>query len=271
MQRISGWKFVVVSLAIFVLGAGPAFGASTEILRLKFSETVVGGAYAQGQVIFDGVAPNQDGTVQLLGTAPGFLTQVTNPVSSFGQALKFGTTSCTDAGCTQLGHVSIPDTTGIFSPHTQNFEWGASVRLNALPTGTGMNVVQKGRSGNPDMWKLQLDGGVASCVIRVDGGALAIAKTDSALPVGRTFKLRCKRVSGVLTLTVTELIEDGMPPVDPPPAPVVYGATPTSGSAAGELNDFGPTNAVFVGGKGTIKQADQLRDTVIDTVTYWAG
>jgi hypothetical protein len=259
-------KPLVLGVSLALVCTGPAFAVSSEILRLKFSETVSGGQYAQGQVAFDGIAPSQDGTVDLLGTAPGFLTQVSSPISGFGSAMKFGTTSCTATACTQLGHVRIPDSAGVFAPLSGNFEWGATVQLTALPTGQGMNVVQKGRSGSPDMWKLQLDGGVASCIIKVDGATAAnFGKAASPqLTVGRNYKLRCKRVSGVLTLTVTEFAADG--------TQLSQNVYPkTQGVSLGNLNDFGTANSVYVGGKGTASSPDQLRDAVLDTVTYWAG
>lgn len=265
-MRTLGWKSVVVGLTLVLVAATPAFAASTEVLRLKFSETVTGGQYADGQTVFDGIAPNQNGVVDLLGTSPGLLTQVTSPIAGFGPAMKFGTTSCTSSACSQLGHVRIADTAGVFSPGTGNFEWGATVQLTALPTGQGMNVIQKGRSGTPDMWKLQLDAGKASCVIKVDGAATAdFAKASSpTLTVGKNYKLRCKRVGGVLTLTVTEFAADGSQL-----GQTIY--PKTSGISAGNLNDFGTATSVYVGGKGTTNNPDQLRDTILDTVTYWAG
>jgi hypothetical protein len=261
---------VAACLAIPVF-AGPAFGVSTEILRLKFDETTTGGNYAQGQTVFDAVAPNQNGTVELLGTTPGFVTQVTSPISGFGKAMRFGTTSCTLTACTQLGHVKIPDSAGVFAPMGGNFEWGATVQLSALPlpADQGMNVIQKGRSGIafPDMWKLQLDAGKASCVIKIDGASPATnyAKAESpTLTVGHNYKLRCKRVGGVLTLTVTEFAANG--------TQLNQNVYPnTGGTAVGVLDDFGTATSVYVGGKGTASSPDQLRDTILDTVTYWAG
>jgi len=71
-------------------------------------------------------------------------------------------------------------------------------------------------------------------------------------------------VSGVLTLTVTEFAADG--------TQLNQNVYPmTQGVSSGNLNDFGTANSVFVGGKGTISSPDQLRDTILDTVTYWAG
>lgn len=250
--------------------AGPAYAVSTEILRLKFDETVVGGNYAQNQPVFDAIGTAQDGTVDLQGTSPGFITQVTSPISGFGKAMKFGTTSCPGSTCSQQGFIKIEDSTpAVFSPGSNNFEWGATVQLTALPgAGTmGMNVIQKGRSGTEDMWKLQLDAGKASCVVKVDGAAAVdFAKAASpTLTVGHNYKLRCKRVGGVLTLVVTEFAANGTQIG----SPVVY--PNTGGTAAGPLDHFGAADDVYVGGKGTATSPDQLRQTILDTVTYWAG
>ena len=213
----------------------------------------------------------QNGTLDLQGTAPGFITQVTSPISGFGKAMKFGNAGCGATSCTQQGTVRILDPAGAFTPGPNNFEWGATVQLTGLPTGMGMNVIQKGRSGinSPDMWKLQLDGGKASCVVKVDGAASAQfgkASTPQALTVGHNYKLRCKRVNGVLTLTVTEFAANG----SQIGAPVVHQMSP-GGVSAGDLSQFGPDDAVYVGAKGTLSSPDQLRDTILDTVTYWAG
>jgi hypothetical protein len=250
--------------------AGPAFGVSTEILRLKFDETVSGGNYAQGQTIFDAIGTPQNGTLDLQGTSPGFITQVTSPISGFGKAMKFGNAGCGSSTCTSQGVIKIEDSAaGVFTPASGNFEWGGTVQLTASPTGMGMNVIQKGRSGTEDMWKLQLDFGKASCVIKVDGAPVAnFAKAESpTLTVGHNYKLRCKRVSGVLTLVVTEFAADG----SQIGSPVTYPNTGPAGSAAGNLNNFGAADDVFIGAKGTASSPDQLRDTILDTVTYWAG
>ena len=248
--------------------AGPAFGVSTEILRLKFDETVVAGNYAQGQTIFDNLAPAQNGTLDLQSTAPGFITQVNSPISGFGKAMKFGNAGCGVATtCTQQGVIKIEDTTAnVFTPNDGNFEWGGTVQLTALPVADsmGMNVIQKGRSGTEDMWKLQLDAGKASCVVKVDNGVVAKAASPT-LTVGHNYKLRCKRVAGVLTLMVTEFAANGSQIGSPTP----YSST--GGSAAGWLDHFGSADDVYIGAKGTPSSPDQLRDTILDTVTYWAG
>ncbi len=250
--------------------AGPAFGVSTEILRLKFDETVTAGNYAQGQTIFDNVAPAQDGILDLQGTAPGFITQVSSPISGFGKAMKFGNAGCGASSCTSQGVIKIEDSVpGVFTPGSGNFEWGGTVQLTNTISGMGMNVIQKGRSATEDMWKLQLDGGKASCVIKIDNASpastFAKAETTSALTVGHNYKLRCKRVSGVLTLVVTEFAANG----SQIGSPVTY--VNTGGSAVGNVNNFGAADDVYIGAKGTPSSPDQLRDTILDTVTYWAG
>jgi len=252
-------------LAVLVF-AEPAFGVSTEILRFKFDETLTGGQYAQGQVIVDAMGPNaENGVLDLQGTPAGFITQVTSPIRGFGKAMKFGTTTCGPSSCTNQGVIKIEDSVpGVFTPGINNFEWGATVQLTAPSTDMGMNVIQKGRSGTEDMWKLQLDLGNASCVVKVDGGAVAKAASPQ-LTVGHNYKLRCKRVSGTLTLTVTEFAADG----SEIGTPVVYPST--GGSAAGMLDHFGTADDVYVGSKGTVSNPDQLRNTILDTVTYWAG
>lgn len=123
-------------------------------------------------------------------------------------------------------------------------------------------------SGTSDMWKLQLDGGVASCIVKVYGAAGANygKAASTTLLVGHNYTLRCKRVSGALTLTltVTEFAADGTQ-LNQTICPS------TQGVSAGNLNDFGTANSVYVGGKGTAGSPDQLRNTILDTVTYSAG
>lgn len=263
---LRSWKPLALGITVVLAGAGPALAVPTETLRLDFGETVTNGQYAQGQAVVDGIAPNEDGTVDLVGTAPGFVTQVASPVGGSGTAMQFGTTSCSATACSQLGHLEIPDGTAAFSPRSGDFEWGAVVQMTALPTGPGMNVVQKGRSRTPDMWKLQLDGGYASCIVKVNGATPSGfgRAVSSQLSVGRAYDLRCRRAGGALTLTVTELSSDGTRLHQD-----VY--SKTSGVSGGSLDDFGHANAVFVGGKGRSSRPDQLRDTILDTVTYGSG
>ena len=265
--------FVAACLAVPAF-AGPAFGVSTEILRLKFDETTTGGQYAHNDVIVDAMGAAQNGTLDLQGTAPGFITQVASPISGFGKAMKFGNANCPPLAstCTQQGVVKIEDSIpGVFTPGSGNFEWGATVQLTATPAGMGMNVIQKGRSGTEDMWKLQLDTGKASCVIKIDNASpasnYAKAETTNPLTLGHNYKLRCKRVSGALTLVVTEFAANG----SQIGVPVTYANGGPPGSATGNLNNFGSADDVYVGAKGTPSNPDQLRDTILDTVTYWAG
>ena len=255
--------------------AGPAFGVSTEILRLKFDESLGAGVvnYPTGQVIADNVAPAQDGVLDLQGTSAGFITQVTSPISGFGKAMKFGNAGCGTSTCTSQGVIKIEDSTsGVFTPGSGNFEWGATVQVTSAVTGTmGMNVIQKGRSATEDMWKLQLDGGKASCILKIDNATPASnfgrAETTSPLTVGSNYKLRCKRVGTALTLVVTEFAANGTQIG----LPVTYTNSGPVGSATGTLDHFGSADDVFIGAKGTPNSPDQLRNTIIDTVTYWAG
>lgn len=259
------------ALAVFTVAIvpAPAVAASSVEARYAFAEAVSGGRYAHGQAILDVAGRAQSGSVVLAPTSAGLLTQVPNPIRSSGTAVQFGDAGCQASGatvrCARLGRVSIPSPSG-FSPRASNFAVEATIRFTAAPpagAAGGMNLVQLGNSLTPDEWKLQVDYGKPSCVVRASPGVASFVARPTALTVGVSYRLRCARVGSQLSLTVTPLGAGG---IGTPEAPRV---APTS--AGGYLDEFGAVPAIQIGSKGSTINPDQLANAVVDDITYALG
>lgn len=115
--------------------------------------------------------------------------------------------------------VAISDLKGVdsLSPGLADFEFGADFSLDAAPTEShdadstdnGDNLVQRGLADEPTQYKIQLDGRVPSCYLRLSPEdqpevMQSVAITDPLLVPVLTgwYRVRCVRTSTALTLTL---------------------------------------------------------------------
>lgn len=244
-----------------------AVAAPTDVARFTFDDNAAG-ASRHGQSVRHAGAAMAPAVV-LSPASSTHLTTVTNPVAGRGRALRFGDADCRGSSpvrCARLARVSVPAGSGSLSPGTRNFSYGAMVRLTAAPrTGAagGMNVMQLGLSSTADMWKLQLDGGAPSCVVRNDGRS-ATVRRPTALKPGVPYRLQCTRTNGRLTLAVTPIYSSGVAG----PAEAIRTA---AASSAGSLVSFGSAPMFHIGSKGSTTNPDQLSNAIVDDVFVAMG
>ena len=94
-------------------------------------------------------------------------------------------------------------------PGTQQFRWGASVKLAKAPITGSSNVVQKGVANTGSQWKLQIGArqGRANCVLVGQGSAkVYLVRSSTGIADGQWHTVMCQRSGPVLAVYV-----DGQP------------------------------------------------------------
>jgi hypothetical protein len=106
----------------------------------------------------------------------------------------------------------VPSSGTALSPGRADFEFGAVFRLDAQSQGrtddNGNNAFQRGLSGQPAMFKLELDGGRPSCTVKGTAGK-AIVRSGTTVTHDAWYEATCSRVAGKLTVAVTALGSSG--------------------------------------------------------------
>ena len=192
-----------VLIMMSVLIAPPLDGEAltNRFLWLNFDQANLGTATGQ---------PIRNSGTALADVA---LVQVNNPDSHFelsqsgGLALELPDYSGVSEGSYAAVRVT-PLGGDWLSPGRSNFRFGADVRLNQISIGTsidnGNNVMQRGLWTDTMQFKLEVDDGKASCVIRGDEGRVRATSTTS-LKSGTWYRLRCYRAGSQVHLTVWQL------------------------------------------------------------------
>lgn len=85
------------------------------------------------------------------------------------------------------------------NPGDAPFSFGATVNVRQLTQGA--NVLQKGHFNDPVQWKLQVDKGVPSCVVK-DGRRRVIVVAHIELETGQWYNLECQKGDGYVALRV---------------------------------------------------------------------
>lgn len=105
------------------------------------------------------------------------------------------------------------DEVGPLSPGTRRFDYGADLRLDTISTGrvedNGNNVVQRGLSSDPSMFKLEIDAdGRPGCIVKGRSGEVR-AFSVQPLNAGTWYRIRCERRARVLRVLVSEYLPSG--------------------------------------------------------------
>lgn len=151
------------------------------------------------------------------------------------------------------------------SPGTRDFVWGADFRIDKDSFGSaidnGDNLVQRGLSNHPTMFKAEVDGDRAACTVIGDEGTQIIRASERVRP-GWWYRLRCQRAGDELAVFVTEYEPSG-------------GISSYASRIAGPIGDVTmptPETPLTVGGKigadgGILDDAsDQFNGVVMNPV-----
>jgi PKD repeat protein len=228
---------VLLSLTLLVLGVAGAArgdGAPANSLTMQVvgtTGTVVSGA---GQFSVGGDTPVRVAVAHLSG---GNVKVVAGPDSAT-QAIEFP--AYVASGTYPRAVVSVTPTSGeALSPRASDFEYGAVFRLNATSSGrsidNGDNLFQRGLYEDPSQFKLQLDHGYPSCLVRGSAGQVFASSSTKVIP-GMWYRASCSRVGSRVTVKVVPYGSNAIP--------VSVATTGTSGTLT-----FPSSQPAAIGGK----------------------
>lgn len=177
--------------------------ALVKALLLDFDES--DGVLRAGARIPSGLPNGPRGEVSMAGRDPQPLRLVTGRTGE-GHAVAF------PAPCPKGREKTCPkEIIEVYpniavAPGKDDFEWGASVRLERSETSKGSNILQKGFSlGGGSQWKLQVDGdkGHPSCVlVGLDDAEIHEVSAEVTVADGEWHDVVCRRDTDVLVITV---------------------------------------------------------------------
>lgn len=205
-MQVSRVTLAVVGAALVAgtVGAAVPAGAAGPPDRL----TVAAGG-ALGQVV---TGPGQlalgGGTEVSVGVARrdgGQARVVAGPGPALPRAISFP--SFAPSGAYPRAVVTlVPRSGGALAPGGADFTYGAVLRTSGSGADRaardGDNVFQRGRHGDPSMFKLQVDGGHASCVVKGLAGRV-VARSSVRVPAGVWHRIACSRAGSRVTVEVT--------------------------------------------------------------------
>jgi hypothetical protein len=145
--------------------------------------------------------------------------------------------------------ISNATATDLLDPGTSAFSFGADFVLNtasATPESkdNGDNLIQRGLANSATQYKIQIDAGKPSCVMR-QGTSTITAKATEVIARGTWYRAICQRTAAggvtTVTLTVTRLSTGAQVPTKPGTGPLLdLGiATTVPMSVGGKLGDTG--------------------------------
>jgi len=250
----------LMSSAVACAGAlvASAQAAGTSNLGLQAvgtTGTIVTGA--------DHFAASGDTTVNIsVGSLSGGTTRVVaGPDSDLPNAVQFP--SYVRSGTYPRAVVRLLQSSGdALSPGASDFEYGAVFRLNAVSSGrsadNGNNLFQRGLYADRAQFKLQIDSGYPSCLVKGSTGRV-FAKSNVKLAPDTWYRATCSRIGSRVAVAVTR-----------------YGAASTvSRSVGGSIGTltFGSSVRASIGGKlsnsgALVSSTDQFNGAV---ASVWVG
>ncbi|NHC22916.1 LamG domain-containing protein [Nocardioides sp. IC4_145] len=171
--------------------AVPTALAATPVLRLTFDEQV---SWRSGSVVLDG-AGSARGTVVGRGT-------LTSVGGGSGRGVRYPCATCGRVV------VEVPDDPAL-DPGTGDLEVAVDVRMTREESRRTMNVVQKGYSNETGgQYKLQVDYGRPSCVIRSSRGRVLVEATSTTADVadGAWHHVACVRTASHVSVLVDGVV-----------------------------------------------------------------
>ena len=234
--RLLAASVASVGLALSVACVPAASAADLGSLEV----TVDGGLGA----LIGGIAPLRvvgDTTVAVRTASldGGELTVVPGPDADLPKAVHFPAYDA--SGLYPRAVLSLTPLLGdALNPGSDDFKYGAVFKVDATSSGRtsddGDNVFQRGRFADDSIFKLQVDHGRASCLVKGSAGSVLV-KTPTQVPDETWLTATCARVGSRVTVTVT--------PYD--------GGSTVSASESGDTGElsFDPARPASVGGKLT--------------------
>lgn len=99
------------------------------------------------------------------------------------------------------------------NPGARAFTWGAEFRIDKLSAGSpfdnGDNLVQRGLSSQPALYKAEIDGDRPACTVRGDAGELIVRAPERIRP-GWWTQIQCTRTASELAVFVTVYDPQGL-------------------------------------------------------------
>ena len=213
------WRRIDVPVAVAVIAVGlllsacgsggagsePSSGppALTKVLSLDFEKAA--GPLDTGARIGSAMADGPGGKVELGGAKQQPLRLVSGR-NKQGHGVAFPSPCPPSVTATCPKAIIQVDDDASLDPGPADYEWGASVLLEAGETSKGSNIIQKGFSvGGGSQWKLQVDGvnGHPSCVVVGQGeSTIHDVYADVTIADGTWHDVSCHREAGKLVISV---------------------------------------------------------------------
>ncbi len=235
-----GARGLGVLLPLTLLGLGTVGAAAGDVAANSLTMSAVGtpGTIVTGPDQFS-VGGDTPVRIAVARISSGNAKVVAGPDATT-RAIEFP--SYVKSGTYPRAVVTATPTSGdALSPGASDFEYGAVFRLNATSSGrtidNGDNVFQRGLYEEPSQFKLQLDHGYPSCLVRGSAGQV-FASSSLKVTADRWYRATCSRVGTRVTVQVA--------PYGSTAAPVSAVANGSSGTLT-----FPATEPAAIGGKVT--------------------
>ncbi len=249
-----------MSLAVGGAGALLASAEAAGTSRLALQAVGTTGTLVTGPDHF-AVAGNTKVSISVGSLSGGTTRVVAGPDSSLPKAVQFP--SYVGSGTYPRAVVRLLQSSGdALSPGASNFQYGAVFRLNTVSSGrsvdNGNNLFQRGLYADRAQFKLQIDHGYPSCLVKGSAGRVFVRSSVKVTP-GTWYRTTCSRVGSRVTVAVSR-----------------YGAATTvSRSVAGSSGTltFGSSVRASIGGKlaysgAVLSSTDQFNGAV---ARVWVG
>jgi hypothetical protein len=183
-------------------------------------------------------------SVEAVDLGGGTTTVIAGPDANLPTAVDFP--NFVEATTYPRAVLAVTPTAGeAFSPGSADFEYGAVFKLDwtssgAEATDNGDNIFQRGRYADPAIFKLQVDHGHPSCLVKGSQGQVVVTSpTEIARRVW--YHVSCSRVGSEVTLRVAQYRGSGevsTTTVSGESGTLTFDAAPPA-SVGGKLNRFG--------------------------------
>ncbi|QLQ09798.1 MAG: hypothetical protein HZY75_04705 [Nocardioidaceae bacterium] len=168
----------------------------------------------RGQLHQRGLADVEIAIATLSG---GAIEAVPGPQSGDDQAIRFPAFSSADDYPRAVIAVTNAGEQDALTPAASDFSFGAEFTLDPISTSkvpqnvdNGDNLLQRGLSSDPAMFKLEIDGHRPACTVRGTDGTLIVRSNTEVVP-GTWYRVTCARQGDEVTIEVTPAGEDPDP------------------------------------------------------------
>lgn len=244
----AGLAFV---LAVLPPSSSVLAGSASRVgkdVDLQFTEGVaVGTAFPAGHVFTNSGSAGTDVVATALYANSGkFKAVAGRGTGNFAIAAPAHITSATATPKSAVIRISNATATDLLDPGTDPFSFGADFNLNTRSStpdskDNGDNLIQRGLAGSATQYKIQIDAGKPSCVVR-QGTTIVTAKATQVIERGTWYRAICQRTGTTVTLTVTRLSTGAQVPTTPGSSAAVLDLSIATGvpmSIGGKLSDAG--------------------------------